>query len=247
MSHVTDELELYALDALPSAERARVTAHLGTCAACREEAQRLEEVAFALPETLPEMNVPARLRARILASARAEIRAPSRARGTAWTAWLAPSRIAIAGLATAVLVLAAIDISLVQQRDAAMTEREEYADLALRASHGSKNWYMFGVDRWAGSGGTLYAPLKPDASAYVVFHDLQPIESGRVYALWLVDADGRWVRAASFTPNGQVTQAVVLDTNVEAFYQCALTIEASREGKRAGPLVMQSRIAPPSQ
>ena len=55
------------------------------------------------------------------------------------------------------------------------------------------------------------------------------------------------IRAASFMPNDQVTQAVMLDTNVDAFYQCALTIEASREGKRAGPLVMQSRIAPQSQ
>lgn len=249
MSHVSDDLELYALDALPAADRARVTSHLGACATCREQARRLEEVAFALPETLPAVDVPPRLRERILASARAEVRPPSRQRGTAWTsraAWPQAGRVAIAGLAAAVLVLAAIDVSLVRQRDAAMAEREEYADLALRASHGSKNWYMFGVDRWAGSGGTLYAPLKPDASAYVVFHDLQPIESDRVYALWLVDAEGRWVRAASFTPNGRVTQAVVLDTNVDAFYQCALTIETSREGKRAGPLVMQSRIAPTS-
>ena len=247
MSHVIDELELYALDALPSAERARVTAHLGTCAACRDEARKLEEVAFALPETLPMVDVPVRLRERILASARPDVRAPSPARGTAWASWLRPGRIAIAGLAAALLILAAVDVSLMRQRDSAMAQRDEYADVALRASHGGRNWYMFGVDRWAGAGGTLYAPAKPDASAYAVFHDLPSIESGRVYALWLVDADGRWVRAASFTPNGQVTQAVVLDTNVDAFYQCALTIEASREGKRAGPLVMQSRIAPQSR
>lgn len=247
MTHVTDELELYALDALPAADRSRIAAHLGECATCGAQARILEDVAIALPATLPQQDVPERLRARILASAHADTRAPATRRGTARAAWFLPGRIAIAGLATAVLVLAAVDMSLLRQRDAAMAERSEYADLALRASHGGKNWYMFGVDTWAGAGGTLYAPGKPDASAYVVFHDLQPIESGRVYALWLVDADGRWVRAASFTPNGQVTQAVVLDTNVDAFYQCALTIEASREGKRAGPLVMQSRIAPQSQ
>jgi len=36
----------------------------------------------------------------------------------------------------------------------------------------------------------------------------------------------------------------VLDAPVTGFTQCALTVELQREGKRAGPLVMQSRIAP---
>jgi hypothetical protein len=242
MTHVTDDLELYALGALPDADRARVSAHLGECPACREQARLLEEVAIALPATLPEREVPARLRGRILASARVELAAPER-RATSRPGWLSPGRLAVAGLATVVVVLGAADVALVQQRNAAVAERDEYADLALRASHGGRNWYMFGVDAWAGSGGTLYAPAKPDASAYAVFHDLRPVDAGSVYALWLVDADGRWLRAANFTPSGAQTQLVVLDTNVERFYQCALTIESSREGKRAGPLVMQSRIA----
>lgn len=243
MTHVTDDLELYALDALPAAERARVAAHLAECPACREQARTLEEVAVSLPDTLDQPDLPARLRGRILASARAEVAVPAARRGTSWAAWLSPTRVALAGLTAAVLVLGAIDIALVQQRDAAIAERDEYTDLAIRASHGGKNWYMFGVDQWAGSGGTMYAPARPDESAYAVFHDLRPLESGSVYALWLVDVNGRWLRAANFTPNGEPAQMVVLDVNVEDFYQCAVTVETSREGKRAGPLVMQSRIA----
>jgi len=50
------------------------------------------------------------------------------------------------------------------------------------------------------------------------------------------------MRAANFMPNGEVAQTVTLDTPVQGFAQCALTIELQREGKRAGPLVMQSRI-----
>ncbi len=243
--HVTDDLELFALDALPAAERARVAAHLGDCPACREQARLLEEVAIALPETLPPQDVPARLRGRILASARADLAAPAAKRGTSSRSWLAPSRLAIAGLAAAVLVLGAVDLALVAQRDAALSERDEYADVALRASHGGKSWYMAGVDRWAGSGGTLYAPVKADLSPYVVFHDLRPLETGTVYALWLINGDGRWERAANFTPNGEVAQAVVLDSRVDGYTQCAITVETAREGRRAGPLVMQSRIAPP--
>ena len=248
MTHVTDDLELYALDALPADDRSRVAAHLGECPACRQQARLLEEVAIELPATLPQGEVPARLRQRILASARADIAvtAPVR-RGTAWIAWLRPSRLAIAVLATAVVVLATADIALLRQRDAALAQRDQYADVALRVSHGGKSWYMAGIDRWAGSGGTLYAPAKPDASAYVVFHDLRAVEPGSVYALWLVDADGHWVRAANFVPSGELAQAVILDEPVGGYTQCALTIETGREGKRAGPLVMQSRIAPQTQ
>jgi hypothetical protein len=246
MSHVTDDLELFALDALAPADRARVAAHLVECPSCREQARLLEEVAVALPNTLPEPLVPERLRARILMSARADLIpavAPRAARGTSWAAWLRPSRLVIAGLAAAVLTLGSADVVLVRDRDAALAERDEYADVALRASHGGQNWYMAGLDKWAGSGGTLYAPGKPDAAAFVVFHDLRPLDGSSVYALWLVDANGHWVRAANFTPNGESAQAVILDAPVGGSTQCAVTIETQREGKRSGPLVMQSLIA----
>ena len=245
--HVTDDLELFALDALPAPERARVAAHLGECPACREQARTLEEVTISLPNTLPQGAVPAQLRARILASAGADMAAPARRREMAWTSWLRPSRIAIAGLAVAVLLLGASNVLAMCELSALTAERDQYADVARRASHGGQNWYMAGLDKWAGSGGTLYAPGKPDAAAFVVFHDLRAIDASSVYALWLVDADGHWVRAANFTPNGETAQAVILDAPVGGYTQCALTVETQREGKRSGPVVMQSRIAPATQ
>ena len=248
--HVTDDLELYALDALPAAERARVAAHLAGCPACREQAFALEEVAIALPETLPQREVPAHLRARILATARGELTAPAARRETAWRSWFSPRRAALVALAAAVLILAAVDFDAIRardaaiaSRDAAIAQRDSAGDVIVRISHGGQNWYMAGLDKWAGSGGTLYAPSKPDSAAYVVFHDLRPLDSGSVYALWLVDGDGHWVRAANFTPNGDEGQAVILDAPVTGFTQCAVTVESSREGRRAGPVVMQSRLA----
>ena len=98
---------------------------------------------------------------------------------------------------------------------------------------------MVGLDQWQGSGGTLFSPGKPDLSPFVVFHDLRPLTGGAMYTVWLVDADGHRVRGANFAPN--------LTVPVASFTQCAVTIEMSAEGKRAGPLVMQSRIAPPGQ
>lgn len=248
MTHVTDDLELYALGALAEPDRARVAAHLAQCPACHEQSRLLEEVAIALPGTLPEMEVPARLRSRILTTARADLAPAAKpSRGTVWPAWLRPQRFAMAALAVAVVLLALIDVSLSGQRDALTTQRDEYADVALRASHGGRNWYMAGVDRWAGSGGTLYAPAKPDASAFVVFHDLKPLDGGSVYALWLIDGDGKWYRAANFTPTGDQAQAVILDNPVDGYAQCAVTVETQTEGKRSGPVVMQSRISAQTQ
>lgn len=244
MTHVTDELELFALDALPAADRARVAAHLAECPACREQARSLDEVALALPETLPQRDVPARLRARILAAAGADV-GVRRRRETAWTALFSPTRVAIAGLAALVIVLGAVDAATMRDLADTRAQRDAYADTALRVSHGGQTWYMAGRDQWAGSGGTLVAPSKPDAAAFIVFHDLRPVTGGAVYALWFVDDNGRWIRSANFMPSGELVQTVILDTPVSGFAQCALTIELQREGKRAGPVVMQSRISQP--
>ncbi|HYK98835.1 MAG TPA: anti-sigma factor [Candidatus Acidoferrales bacterium] len=249
MNHVTDELELYALGALAGEERARVAAHLAQCPACREQAKVLEDVAVALPDTLTPRDAPARLRARILATARGGVAAQRVSRGTAWTAWLRPSRAALIALSLAVLVLGAIDVALVQQsaalaqqRDVAAAQRDEFSVGLYRVAHGGHTWYMAGLDQWAGSGGTLFSPAKPDAAPFVVFHDLRPLAAGSVYALWLVDDAGHWTRVANFTPNGGGAQTVVLDEPVAGYTQCALTIESWPSGKRSGPLVMQSRI-----
>jgi hypothetical protein len=242
-SHVTDELELYALDALPSSDRDRVAGHLAECSSCREQSRLLEEVAIALPNTLTLGDVPARLRARILMSARTD-RVPAPRRENAWTSWLRPSRAAVAALAALVLILGTTEAYSLAQLQATQAERDEYAAVAQRVAHGGQSWYMAGRDQWAGSGGTLYSPRNADAAAFIVFHDLRPISTGAVYTLWLVDADGHWVRSANFKPNGDVAQMVVLDAPVTGFAQCAVTVELQREGKRSGPLVMQSRISP---
>lgn len=242
LTHVTDDLELYALDALPSADRARVDAHLAGCPVCREQARALEEVAIALPGTLPERDVPARVRDRILTSARVPLASPAVRRS--WS--ITRGRLVIAGLAAAVIVLGATNVLTVRQLNDVAAERDQYGDVVQRVSHGGKSWYMSGRDQWTGSGGTLYSPRSPDAAAFVVFHDLRPVTTGAVYTLWLVDQDGHWTRAANFAPNGEVAQAVILDTSIEGFMQCAVTVELQREGKRAGPLVMQSRLGSPS-
>jgi hypothetical protein len=168
-------------------------------------------------------------------------------RRSRWTVGPTRGWLGVGALAAAVVLLLAIDLNSLRELQTAEAERAQVARTAERIAYGGRNWYMVGLDQWKGSGGTLFAPTKADLSPFVVFHDLRPLSSGAVYAIWLVDADGHWTRGANFRPDGRSVQSVDLAVPVDAFAQCAVTLEMSTEGKRAGPVVMQSRIAPPAQ
>ncbi len=248
--HVTDDLELYAVGALRSAEAERVALHLAACPVCREELAEISTTVNALPDMVVMREPPTGLKPRILAAAAADLPAPVTAptRETAWS--FRPSRrwLATGALAAAVVLLVGLDLNSLRELDRTNAERSGYAAVLEKASHGGRTWYMAGLDQWRGAGATLFAPAKPDLTAFVLFHDLQKgLPNGAVYAVWLVDADGHWVRGANFTPDGQTVQSVDLTIPVDTYAQCAVTLEMSTEGKRAGPLVMQSRIAPPTQ
>jgi hypothetical protein len=251
MTHVTDELELYALGALAPIERARVAAHLTECPACREQARALDEVVQELPETLPDRDAPGRLRERILASARtdlARLRAPRR--DTAWVARLVRPGLALAAvlwLAVAGALLVGENVRISRELQIAAERSAKFERIAEGIREGGRWWYMAGKDEWAGSGGTLIAPRAEGRPPFVVFHDLKPLaDPKQLYTIWLVSADNTWVRGATFRPDGSDLQAVDVTAAIAGFDRCAVTIEDSAWGRRAGPIVMESRIVPPT-
>jgi hypothetical protein len=251
MNHVTDELELYSLGALPPVERARVAAHLVECPACREQARAIDEVVQELPETIPDREAPARLRERILASARADlaaVRAPGRntpwvarvirpALGLAAALWLAVGAAAIAGD----YVTKSNEIAVLER------ERASLARIVEGIREGGRWWYMDGKDEWSGMGGTLIAPRAEGRPPFVVFHDVKALDDPKqLYTIWLVSSDNTWVRGATFRPDGKDVQAVDVTAAIAGFDRCAVTVENSAWGRRAGPIVMESRIVPPT-
>jgi hypothetical protein len=250
MTHVTDELELYALGALAPVERARVAAHLSECPACREQARAIDDVVQELPEILPEHEVPGYLRERILASARADLAGDRRPRrGTAWVARLLRPAIVVAvalWLAVGAAALVSDNLTLSNQLRAVAGERAAYERIVEGIREGGRWWYMAGKDEWAGSGGTLIAPRTAGRPPFVVFHDLRPLPETRLYTIWLVSADSTWVRGANFRPDGRDVQAVDITAAIAGFERCAVTIEDATWGRRTGPVVMESRIVPPA-
>lgn len=240
MSHVVDDLELYALGALPPERGQAVAAHLRSCLSCGAVAEELAEVVAALPDAIPPRDPPSRLKERILAAASADARRPRpvlRLPGIVF----APRSVAIA----AALVLVAGIGAQAMQLDAARSEASEYKDTLWRVAHGGKTWYMAGIDQWRGTGGNLMQPVSGEP-AFVLFHDLRRLPDGQLYALWLISADGKWVRGNSFRPDGREYQLVAVGQELAGFERCAVTVETSPAGKREGPIVMQSRIAPPA-
>lgn len=251
MNHVTDELELYSLGALTPADRARVAAHLVECPACREQARAIDEVVQELPETLPSREAPGRLRERILASARADfVPDRARARDTAWIGRLVRPALGLAAALWIAVGAAAIAGDYVaKSNEIAVLERERASlgRIVQGIREGGRWWYMGGKDDWAGSGGTLIAPRVEGRPPFVVFHDLKPLaDPKQLYTIWLVSSDNTWVRGATFRPDGRGVQAVDVTAAIAGFDRCAVTVEDSAWGRRAGPIVMESRIVPPT-
>ncbi|MDP9266510.1 MAG: anti-sigma factor, partial [Chloroflexota bacterium] len=178
----------------------------------------------------------------VLASARAQA-AP--APGPPDRQWM-PRRswITAAVLAAAVGVLAVVDLRALDDERAAASDRDRYLAIAERLGDGGRTWYMAGTDGWTGSGGLIVAP-RVSGPPFVVFRDLHPLASGERYTVWLINPDERWVRAADFSPDGSQSQLVELRASTNGFDRCALTVEHRAEGPRQGPVIMQSRIAPP--
>ena len=233
-----DLLEGYALWSLDDNDRSAVEQHVAGCEACRATVSELEAIVAAIPESILERAPSMRLRERVLAAARADVATPRR-RAVAPTlrpAWAVSITLFVVALVSGGVALRSqLDLAAVR------ADRDAYAAIAQRVSEGGRWWYMAGSDAFAGSGGTLIDPKK-DGQAFVLFHDLKPIASGQSYAIWLIRADGAWVRATNFWPSADALQRVDVPLSVGDFVQCAVTVETRDSGSPQGALAMQSRV-----
>jgi hypothetical protein len=246
IEHVLDDLDAYALGALDRADAERVAPHLATCASCRRAAASLALVVDALPDTVELREPPASLRESVLTAAARDTERPSAASARRWSfGAVRPARVAFAGLAAAVIVLAAADVEAYQRTTTITAQRDQLYSLMESMRQGGREWYMAGKDAFAGAGGTLYDPRAEGKQPFVLFHDLPRIPAAKVLTVWLVSPDGAWARAATFQPNGQDIQAVHISMEVTGFDRCAVTLDDSPWGKH-GIVVMESRIAPPT-
>jgi anti-sigma-K factor RskA len=238
VTHVIDDLELYAVGALAPERSAEVAAHLRDCVPCRAALGEIDEVVASLADAVPPRDPPARLKTRILAAAEQDVRAAAAVRRPRF----AFDRRLLAA-AAAFVIVAGFTAETMRLRTVE-AEKAEYQAIAAKFAGGGRTWYMAGVEEWRGMGGNLMQPASGQP-AFVVFHDLRELAPGQTYTLWLIAPDGKWVRGTSFRPDGRDLQLVEVGQELAGYSQCAVTVERSTSGKREGPVVMQSRIAPP--
>ena len=165
----------YALDALDEHEVREFEQHLRDCERCRDEVAMLRETAASLAHDSPAVAPPPELRARILATARAERGnvVPLRPR---WAAPVAAVAAVAACAAVALGVWAATLNHTLGNRDAAL--RDQARALAVAASPDARRISLTG-----GHGALV---VTPDGRAALLLSGLPKPGAGKVFEAWVI-------------------------------------------------------------
>jgi anti-sigma-K factor RskA len=238
-SHIQEEnLELYALGALPEVEAAAVKAHAAGCAECgRKLAEALGNVAvlaLAAEQEAPAEAVKGKLFARIAAERAAGDQRkiadePRRPRASWWNWVLVP---AIAVLAIFCTALYSENRTLTgelreAQRMAASFERERMHVMGLVNALSAKDTQTIRLastkDGFPGSGAVVRYNKRLGKVIYTA--DLPELPAGKVYQMWLVPTSGAPpISAGTFTPNASRPWDTQVPANSEA-KAFAVTVE----------------------
>jgi len=195
----------YVLDAIDPAERKQVDEHIAVCSACAQIVAGYRPVADALSFAATQVEPPAGLRQRVLAATMPAPRTSiARALASFFDLLHAP---AFSAATLALLIVLGIwNLSLqnqlsqqaiVQQQllDEMMRQREFTAVLAS-APNQSKS--LQGTEVAARSWGRLYGAVDQQTFALLAYN-LPPLDAGKVYQLWLIDASGDRTSGGTFT------------------------------------------------
>ncbi len=261
-----EELELFALGALPEDEAAGVQAHVAGCEECAAKLTQAHGsaamLAFSVKQERPAATVKAELMARIRANREAEERiawptrtqAPVSESGRAkmeadtkssWWNWV---------LATAAVLLALVSFGLSwenrkiagelrKERRAAellIQDREQIEKLvSVLAAPDTVTVKLAGVGDTAGASGVVRYNGKTGIVVYSA--DLPALPADKSYQLWLVPTKGAPISAGVLGANGRAmgkpwTAEVPANTEAKAF---AVTIEvAGGAPQPTGPKVL---------
>lgn len=223
----------YAVDALDDIERAKFARHLASCAECQAEVESLQETAGLLAETTATAPSP-ELRNRILDQIKTVRPLPPITPEQALPAEPAETATTVAGPAAAraqrrwlrPLVAAAAVVAIVGvgstvwqpwDNSSSQTTQISAADRVLGAPDAVR------VTKKLASGGEATVVASKSLNKFVVMtRDLPPLAAGKIYEMWLQDAQEGMVPAGLMTA---ADATVVLNGNVENAVGAGITIE----------------------
>jgi anti-sigma-K factor RskA len=256
----------FVLGALEPDEMAAVRAHLDTCEDAHEEIAELGGVLPALAESVPVVEPPDGLKARIMAAAAADLE--ERTAASAAPAPAAPTPVPIpfpnesertaqrtrTSTGTWILRIAAVlaivalggwNLLLQNQLTASQAyERSVAAVLDAAAKPGSLSAILTPDD---GSGAGLGA-VTADGVVTLAMHDLAPTTGSTVYAAWAIGGDGVPVALGDFTVGSTGTGAFEAPASPLASGTVLALTREPTAGAQAptGPIVSKGVATPPA-
>lgn len=228
---------LYALDALEGEELLKFEALLATNAELRDEvagfratAARLSEVSAAMP--------PAALRTNVLAQVAMTRQDPPVIRLDERRRASAGRRALLGAVAAGLVVLAGFGgYAIADNGDAPASE---LASILARSDAEVVTLKGVGDDAAAGR-----VVVSPEAGKVIVISTtIPPVEPGRTYELWRVDADGSVHKAGLFEPDGSGKVEAAIEVSLDGAVGLAVTDEPEGGSEQATtPILMQAELA----
>jgi anti-sigma-K factor RskA len=231
-----DDLAMYALDALRGADRARVDAHLATCAACRLELEQLRGDTALLALSAAGPRPPQRARQRLLDAVAREARVAGVAQTStraSWWGWLGWA-------ATAAVVVFALSLwrenTALQQSLASMSSRAGESSRELEELRRVAAPILDPEAQRVTLVSTKAAPqpqgkafyLRNRSSLVFLANNMPALPPQKAYELWLIPVNGAPIPAGVFKPDAHGSASVVsplLPAAVEA-KAFAITVES---------------------
>jgi anti-sigma factor RsiW len=244
MTHLDDRIAAFALDALDEEEHGAVELHLASCAHCREELERMREIANLLPDSLDPITPPASLRRQILTgiASRQSVMDPPRAgrhppavpippRRQDWRLLRGGRAIrSVAAVLAAALLVAAV--VLVIQRTA--TSPSPLAEWKSHVSQAESRGDT--VQVLAGSRNSQAVHLAVDQAsvgrARLIIGPNPPPDHGKVYELWLLKSSTSSLPqpVGIISPRDASNSVVNLKRSVAGYATVAVTVEPGPDG-----------------
>jgi anti-sigma-K factor RskA len=238
---------LYALGALPPDEQSAFEAHMKICVECAEEVRSLGDLTAALAQSVPQIDPPLSLRARVLAGSR-PAGAPTMVRPAqpARIRWVNPGWLSAAALLVVTVGLGAYTTALrqriggleLQLHDAVarLDRSEREAEAATRALSSTQLRMAVLTAPDLARVDLSGQPPAPRAAGRAFWSrtrglvfaasSLPPLPAGQIYQLWVVTAS-RPISAGLIRPdaNGSVTASFDTPPDIPAPVAIAVTLE----------------------
>jgi anti-sigma-K factor RskA len=201
---IQEDCGAYVLGALSDEEHTRFVRHLRECPVCRDEVDRLQHAADALPRSVTALQAPPSLKAAVMAEVQGDLPVP---RSSAWTrlrrrtAALGRMRAPAISLSAAAVLIVGVALGFGVSR--AVENGDSQSTRTVRA--------QFDRSRVADASGSLTIGSKSeDAGGTLRVHGMPSLPPGQTYQVWL-QRKGEMIPKALFSVGGDGNGLTAVD------------------------------------